>query len=309
MRKSSMRRFATRDDWKHLQSRPLFRYGVSAAVILLAFLWQQSLQWMLGEAMPPFVIFFPVVMLVALLGGFWLGVFATLLSAFVAAGWMLPHAGAFAIQPVDRVGLAIFICAGFGMSVFAHVYRETRQRAEASEKELAVRESEAALQQSRERMRVTLSSISDAVISCDARGRITFMNPKAEELAGWKAEAAAGNAIQEVLRVIDEETGQPVENIASLVLRERRPVRRADHLALVDKNGANIPIEGSGAPILDADGELTGVVLVFHSVTEQRVAQVQIRASERRYRTLVEMSPEAVVVHLGGRIVYANAAA
>ena len=304
-----MRRFATRDDWKHLQSRPLFRYGVSAAVILLAFLWQQSLQWMLGEAMPPFVIFFPVVMLVALLGGFWPGVFATLLSAFMAAGWMLPHARAFAIQPVDQVGLAIFICAGFGMSVFAHVYRETRQRAEASEKELAVRESEAALQQSRERLRVTLSSIGDAVISCDARGRITFMNPKAEELTGWKAEVAAGNAILEVLRVIEEETGQPVENIATLVLRERRPVRRADHLALVDKNGANIPIEGSGAPILDADGELTGVVLVFHNVTEQRVAQEQIRASERRYRTLVEMSPEAVVVHLSGRIVYANAAA
>jgi PAS domain S-box-containing protein len=304
-----MRRFATRDDWKHLQSRPLFRYGVSAAVILLAFLLRQSLQWMLGEALPPFIIFFPMVMLVALLGGFWPGVFATLLSAFVAGRWILPYPGSFASAAIDQISLGIFICLGFGMSVFAHVYRRTRQRAEASEKELAVRESEAALQQSRERLRVTLSSIGDAVISCEATGRITFMNPKAEELTGWKAEAAAGNAIQEVLRVIDEETGQPVENIALQVLRERRQVRRADHLALVDKDGANLPIEGSGAPILDADGELTGVVLVFHNVTEQRVAQEQIRASERRYRTLVEMSPEAVVVHLGGRIVYANAAA
>ena len=182
-------------------------------------------------------------------------------------------------------------------------------RAEAYEKELAVRESEAALQQSRERLQVTLSSIGDAVVSCDAAGRITFMNPKAEEYVGWTTEAAAGTPIQQVLRVVDEETGEPVEDIAAQVLRERSPVRRADHLALVGKDGQSIPIEGSAAPIRDAAGELTGVVLVFHSVTEQRRAQEQIRASERRYRTLVELSPEAVVVHLNGKIVYANAVA
>ena len=157
-------------------------------------------------------------------------------------------------------------------------------RAEAFEKELAVRESEAALQQSRERLQVTLSSIGDAVVSCDAAGRITFMNPKAEEYVGWTTEAAAGTPIQQVLRVVDEDSGEPVEDIAAQVLRERSPVRRADHLVLVGKDGASVPIEGSAAPIRDAAGELTGVVLVFHSVTEQRRAQEQLRASERRYR-------------------------
>ena len=207
-------------------------------MILLAFLSRQVLQRMTGEPLPPYITFFPAVMLVAMLGGFWPGIFATLLSSFATATWILSHSARLEIKAVDQVSLGIFICAGFVMSVFADVYRETRHRAEAYEKELAVRESEAALQQSRERLQVTLSSIGDAVISCDAAGRITFMNPKAEEYVGWTTEAAAGTPIQQVLRVVDEETGEPVEDIAAQVLRERSPVRRADHLALVGKDGA-----------------------------------------------------------------------
>jgi PAS domain S-box-containing protein len=301
--------FAMGEDLKNPLHRPFVRYGVATVVILLALLSRQVLQRMTGAPLPPYITFFPAVMLVATLGGFRPGVFATLLSSLATASLIFSHGGRLAIAPVDQVSLGLFLCAGFGMSVFAGIYRETRHRAEAYEKELAVRETEAALQQSRERLQVTLSSIGDAVISCDAAGQITFMNPKAEECVGWTTEAAAGTPIAEVLRVIDEETGEPVENIAAQVLRERSPVRRADHLVLVAKDGAKLPIEGSASPIRDASGELTGVVLVFHSVTEQRQAQQQIRASERRYRTLVETSPDAVVVHLNGKIVYANAVA
>ena len=294
------------EDVKKSLNRPFVRYGGSTVVILMAFLVHQVLQRMTGGPVPPFITFFPAVMLVAMLGGFWPGVFATLLSSYVAASWMLSHGDRLSIVPADQVSLGIFICAGFVMSVFADVYRETQHRAEVYEKELAMRESEAALQQSRERLQVTLSSIGDAVVSCDAAGRITFMNPRAEEYVGWTTEAAAGIPIQQVLRVLDEDSGKPVEDIAAQVLRERSPVRRADHLVLVGKDGESIPIEGSAAPIRDAAGELTGVVLVFHSVTEQRRAQEQLRASERRYRALVETSPDAVVVHLNGKIVYVN---
>jgi PAS domain S-box-containing protein len=304
-----VRPFSMSEVSKNPLSRKLFRYAAAAVSILLAFLLRRMLEAMLDGGLPPFITFFPVVMLVAMFGGFWLGVFATLLSAVLTAGWILPHAGPFAIARLDQVSLGLFICVGYSMSVFADVYRETHHRAELYEKKLAVRETEAELQQSRERLQVTLRSIGDAVITCDAIGRITFMNPKAEELLGRKTEDVTGTPIQEVLRVIDDETAKPMEDIAWQVLRERRPVRRTDHLALLDKDGSSIPIEDSAAPILDANGELTGVVLVFHSVTEQRRAQEKVRASERRYRTLVEMSPEAVAVHLSGKIVYANAAA
>jgi PAS domain S-box-containing protein len=294
---------------KNSLRRPLYCYGISTAAILLAFLLRRGLGAMLGGGLPPYITFFPVVMLAGLLGGFWPGVAATLMSAFLTAGWILPHDGRFSLEAIDQVSLGIFICVGYGMSVFADVHQKTHQRAERYEKELVERESEVALQQSRERLRVTLSSIADAVITCDARGQITFINPKAAELTGWRAEEATGNPIQAVVRVVNEENGRYMEDSAWQVLREQRPVRRTEHLALVNKDGSRLPIEDSAAPILDARGELTGVVLVFHSVTEQRRAQQRVRASERRYRTLVEMSPEAVVVHLSGKIVYANASA
>ena len=248
--------------------------------------------------------------MVAMLGGFWPGIVATLLSSVIVGSWIFGHTGAVGIQAVDLITQTIFISAGLMISVFADVYRETQYRAEAYERELAVRESPLALQQSRERLRVTLSSIADAVISCDASGRISFMNPKAEELTGWKTEAASDMPIGDVVRIFDESSGEAMEDIASQVLSERVPLRRvSDRLVLVGKDGSINPIEDNAAPILKAQGELSGVVTVFHSVTEQRRAQQQVRASERRYRTLVEMSPDAVVVHLHGKIVYVNAVA
>jgi PAS domain S-box-containing protein len=279
--------------------------GLSAAAVVLALLLHRALEQLLGQMLPPYILLYPTITLVAIAWGFWAGILATLLSALAAGAVVGPLGEA----PVSVVSQVIFLCAGYSMSVFADIYRSALRRAENYERELAVRESQAELQQSRERLRVTLSSIADAVISCDAAGRIVFMNPKAEELTGWSADAATGASIREVLCAVDEETRKPAENIASRVLRERRAVLRADHLALLDRRGGVVPIEDSGAPILGDDGELTGVVVVFRNVTEQRRAQEQTRASERRYRTLVEMSPDGVVVQLGGKIVYANAVA
>ena len=111
------------EDLKNSLNRPFVRYGASTVVILLAFLIHQLLQRMTGEPVPPYITFFPAVMLVAMLGGFWPGVFATLLSSYVVASWMLTHGNRLDIAPVDRVSLGIFICAGFVMSVFADVYR------------------------------------------------------------------------------------------------------------------------------------------------------------------------------------------
>jgi PAS domain S-box-containing protein len=93
------------------------------------------------------------------------------------------------------------------------------------------------------------------------------------------------------------------------VLRDGRPVALANHTALVAKDGREIPIEDSAAPILDAAGQVIGVVLVFHYVTEKRRTEEALHASEERYRALVDLSPDAIVVVQDGRFVFANAAA
>jgi PAS domain S-box-containing protein len=139
---------------------------------------------------------------------------------------------------------------------------------------------EEALRQSQEWLRVTLASIGDAVIACDTGGRVTFVNPVAASLTGWPAAEALGQPIEQVFRIINEQSRGPAEDIVARVLREHRLVGLANHTALVDRNGRETPIADSAAPILDDQGAVTGVVLVFRDVTEARRAEQELRDSE-----------------------------
>jgi PAS domain S-box-containing protein len=132
---------------------------------------------------------------------------------------------------------------------------------------------------SREWLRVTLTSIGDAVIASDTEARITFLNPVAIALTGWSAEEALGQPISSVFKVINELTREPIEGPCLRVLKEKRAVALANHSALITKDGREIPVEDSAAPILDADGNVRGVVLVFHDVTERRHAENALRKS------------------------------
>jgi PAS domain S-box-containing protein len=168
---------------------------------------------------------------------------------------------------------------------------------------------EEALKESQEWLHVTLASIGDAVMTTDTDCRVTYLNPKAVALTGWQKAEAEGQPVQQVFRIIDELTRVPGEDIVSRVLRERKGAELANHTALIAKDGSEIPIEDSAAPILDASGKVFGVVLVFHDVTEKRRAQQSLRENEQRYRGLVEMSPDAIVVHRDDRIEFVNPAA
>ncbi|MEW6440367.1 MAG: PAS domain S-box protein [bacterium] len=153
------------------------------------------------------------------------------------------------------------------------------------------------LQREREWLRVTLSSIGDAVIAADLAGRITFLNPAAASLTGWTCEEALGRPAGSVFRIVNEKTGEPGEDLVARVLREKRVVLLANHSSLVTREGGQIPIEDSAAPILDAAGDVTGVVLVFRDVTDKRRAQEALRSSEERYRGLFNTMSEGFAVH------------
>ncbi len=161
---------------------------------------------------------------------------------------------------------------------FGYLLKPFEERELATQVELALfkHQSERQLREQREWLRVTLRSIGDAVIATDAAGRVTFLNPASEALTGWDAKEAAGQPIEHVFRIVNERTGEPLPEPVARVLRECRAVELANHAALVKKDGRTVPIEDSAAPILDAAGELIGVVLVFHEVTAKR------RAAENR---------------------------
>jgi len=133
-----------------------------------------------------------------------------------------------------------------------------------------------------------LASIGDAVLACDTAGRITYVNPVAASLTGWSLEAARSQPVESIFQIINEKTRAPAASIVSRVLQEKRVVALANHTALISKDGRETPIEDSAAPIVDSQGTLCGVVLVFHEVAEKRRAQEALRESEQRFRLKLE---------------------
>jgi PAS domain S-box-containing protein len=143
------------------------------------------------------------------------------------------------------------------------------------------KKAEEVLREEKARLHATLTGIGDAVIVTDAEGRVTMINPVAQTLTGWKEEAA-GRPLDEVFRIINEQSHQPVENPVSRVLREGIIVGLANHTALVSKDGTVRHIEDSAAPIRGDHGQVVGVILVFRDATEQRRAEEAVRESQRR---------------------------
>ncbi len=135
-----------------------------------------------------------------------------------------------------------------------------------------------ALRASRQELAITLYSIGDGVIATDTGGRVRRMNPVAEQLTGWREAEAAGKPLDEVFRIINEETHRAVESPVSRVLRQGVIVGLANHTLLISHDGQTIPIADAGAPILTPQGQITGVVLVFRDQTEERLNQRLIEA-------------------------------
>jgi diguanylate cyclase (GGDEF)-like protein/PAS domain S-box-containing protein len=128
---------------------------------------------------------------------------------------------------------------------------------------------EAELQREAERAMVTLRSIGDAVITCDHKAVITYINPVAEALTGWGCEEATGLHISEVFAVRNGE-GNSAACPVQQALHFNGTVLLEENCSLVRRNGELLPVEDSAAPIRDNDGQIIGAVLVFHDVSERR---------------------------------------
>ncbi|MFT5535583.1 MAG: diguanylate cyclase (GGDEF)-like protein/PAS domain S-box-containing protein, partial [Candidatus Paceibacteria bacterium] len=121
-----------------------------------------------------------------------------------------------------------------------------------------------------ELLRVTLHSIGDAVITTDAHSRVTWLNPVAERMTGWLSGEALGRPLTQVFHIVNEESRLPTENPVTNCLAQGRIVSLANNTVLISRNGDEFGIEDSAALIRNSSGDVLGVVLVFHDVTEQR---------------------------------------
>ncbi len=122
----------------------------------------------------------------------------------------------------------------------------------------------------KERSAVTLNSIGDAVISTDIFGTITYLNLVAEDLTGWSRNDAAGRPFSDIFKIVDGVTRETARNPMDLAIRQNQTVGLTPNCILTRRDGYEIAIEDSAAPIHDRENRVTGAVIVFHDVTAAR---------------------------------------
>jgi PAS domain S-box-containing protein len=279
----------------------LARYAFAITVIVIAGLLREILSTVIGAGVP-FILFYPAVAVAAWFGGFWPGVLSTVVGGLTAWYFFIPTYFSFAGLDAASVGqLVIFFIASTFICLLAESLRQATIRAH--EGDLREREQH-------EQYRITLASIGDAVIATDAKGQVSFMNPVAESLTGWRHEDASSRPLNEVFKVINEETRQTVSNPVSACLEKGLVAGLANHSVLIAKDGTERSIDDSAAPIQTPETGITGAVLVFRDITERRAAQRELVESRERLRITLESIGDAVVAtDAQGRISFVNSVA
>jgi PAS domain S-box-containing protein len=160
------------------------------------------------------------------------------------------------------------------------------------------------LQESQEKLGVTLNSIGDGVIATDAAGRMTLLNPVAESLTGWTQQEAAGRPVGEVFQIINQETRQPATIPVLATLAHGTTQGLANHTVLIARDGSERAIADSCAPIRDRDGQVVGAVLVFRDVTREYAAQQTLRDNAALIQTILNTVADGIVtLHADGGFV------
>ena len=151
-----------------------------------------------------------------------------------------------------------------------------------------------ALQESENKLSITLHSIGDGVITTDAGGKVTRLNSQAEKLTGWPAEEALGRPLKEIFHIVNAKTGEVVPNPVSCVIKSGETEGLANDTTLIARNGKERQIADSAAPIRDCEGKIFGVILVFSDVTEEYLAREAQRRSEQRLEAILSNAPAVI---------------
>ncbi|WP_321401598.1 PAS domain S-box protein [Maridesulfovibrio sp.] len=158
-----------------------------------------------------------------------------------------------------------------------------------------VSRSEGAARESKEELKTLFNSIGDAVIATDAQGRVTRMNPVAEQLTGWAIADAKGLDLTQVFKIINSVTQHPCANPVDKVLKSRSVVGLANHTTLVSLQGDEYQIADSAAPVFDEDGEVAGTVLVFRDVSEEYLRREELRRLRNYLSNIIDSMPSILV--------------
>lgn len=266
------------------------RYGFALACVVVGWAGRTALTPYVGPTALPFIFFFPLIAVAAWYGGLGAGIASAILSALAANWYFFEPIHDWSFRPLEGWAFAAFgISSAAIIGAIESMHRTRRD-----------------LARSRDLLSTTMTSIGDGLIVTDAEGRVTSLNPVAERLTGWKMAEAVGQPLPTVFRIVNELTRQPAENPVVKVIASGTVVGMANHTLLIHKDGSELPISDSAAPIRIGEGPLLGVILVFRDASAERNAQ-QDRA---RLATIVESSNDVILSkNLEGKILTWNAAA
>ena len=257
-----------------LVSWPRWQLYLFAVVVTVATIFIRAGMTVTFGERPLTILFFLPVILSAILGGFGPGLTATIIAAIFSAYTMEPEHSFHIARQHDLLLWTLSLFNSILICILSEVLHKTRQQTEARRQLLAV----------------TLASIGDAVISTNRQGRITFLNPAAEQLTGWPQKEALGQSLKTVFIIINEQTRKPAEDPVHKVITSGLVVGPANHTVLIARDGRELPVHDSAAPIKDADGTLIGVVLIFRDDTKERKAREALRQSHIRFQATFDQA-------------------
>src|SRR5579883_655393 len=267
------------------------RYGVAVLSAVLALILRLALTPLIGPTELAFSIALAAVLFSGWFGGLGCGAVCTLLSAAAAAYYFVEPVGSLLVNNrSDQISLLIFVVLGFGIAALADSQRRAVERALRAEQAERVE---------RHRFETTLTSIGDAVIATDPQGLVTFANRVALSLLRWPEAEVTGRPLEDVFRIVNEYSRATVESPVAKVLREGNIVGLANHTILIARDGTEVPIDDSAAPIRNGAGAIQGTVLVFRDISERRRAE----AAGRLLASIVESTDDAIISEDAGGLI------
>jgi PAS domain S-box-containing protein len=272
------------------------RYDIAFLAVVVAFA-ASYVTWPYSRTMP-WVFFFAAVMVSAWFGGQRPSLLATALLVVIGRYLFIRPFGTFSLTYDSIIQILVFT----SVSLFIGFLSSAIRRAEGHERAL------------RRRFQATVMSIGDAVIATDAAGQVAFMNGVAEGLTGWSFDEAQGKPLDQVFVVISENNRTPAPTLVNKVLESGRTQSLGDNMILIARDGGERPIDDSAAPIKNDQGETTGVVLVFHDITDRMESEKETRrltarlASQARvFDTALSNAADFIYTFdLHGRFTYIN---
>ncbi len=180
------------------------------------------------------------------------------------------------------IASAILLSLVIAVLLFTLTRRELGQLSASYEGHLRAEEEKTQeAKESRELFQITLRSLGEAAIATDATGRVSLINPVAQQITGWSEKDAIGRSLREVLVLIDDRTRGEVEDVVERIRKTGEMAALTGHVVLLGRGGQESPVELSGAPILNDFGKLMGVVVLFRDIQQRLMTEQTLRSNER----------------------------